>query len=356
MYSLGIIFFEMGYYSIAGMERADKLGKLGQFAQLPDDFQPGNTAMADIVRCLVTHDVKQRPSSSELLRSGKLPIQMEDETTRRALASLTNSSSPYYPKVVSALFAAPLEPAKDFTWDMSAPTPTLAELLYRGIVKEELTSIFRRHGAVEAPRSSLYPRSSHYSANQNIVQLLDQNGTVVQLPFDLMLGNARLLAKQAHPPEIRRSFTFGHVYRDRPSGGQPHMIGEVDFDITSADTLDLALKEAEVIKVLDEIIETFPSTSSMCFHLGHSDLLRLIFDYCNIELSARQPAAESLTKLNIHSFTFQKIRAELRSPLIGVSATSIEDLRRFDFRGKQSIAVATFASKYADTFGLANDQ
>ncbi|KAI0875026.1 serine/threonine-protein kinase gcn2 [Hypoxylon argillaceum] len=349
MYSLGIIFFEMCYYSIIGMERADKLGKLGQNGQLPDDFQPGNAIPADIVQSLVTHDVKARPSSIELLRSGKLPIQMENETTRRALASLTSSTSPYYPKVVSTLFSTPLEPTKDFAWDMSVPCPTTTELLYRGIVKDELTSIFRRHGAVEAPRSSLYPRSSHYFATQNVVQLLDQNGTVVQLPFDLMLGNARLLAKQSHPPEVRRSFTFGHVYRDRQSGGQPQMIGEVDFDITSADTLDLALKEAEVIKVLDEIIEAFPSTSSMCFHLGHSDLLQLIFDYCNIDLSARQPAAESLTKLNIHSFTFQKIRAELRSPLIGISATSMEDLRRFDFRDTPMKAFAKLKTLFEGT-------
>ena len=55
------------------------------------------------------------------------------------------------------------------------------------------------------------------------------------------------------------------------------MFGEVDFDIVSTDTLDLALKEAEVIKVLDEIVTTFPSLSStqMCFHLGHSQLLQL---------------------------------------------------------------------------------
>ncbi|KAI8633188.1 serine/threonine-protein kinase gcn2 [Xylariaceae sp. FL1651] len=340
MYSLGIIFFEMCYHSMVGMERADKLGKLGKSSLLPDDFQPGNKIQAEIVQSLVTHDVKARPSSMELLRSGKLPIQMENETTRRALASLTNSSSPYYPKVVSTLFAAPVEPTKDFAWDMSASSPTATELLYRGIVKEELTSIFRRHGAIEAPRSSLYPRSSHYSANESIVQLLDQNGTVVQLPFDLMLGNARLLAKQPNPSEIRRSFTFGHVYRDRKSGGQPVMINEVDFDIVSADTLDLALKEAEVIKVLDEIIESFPSTSSMCFHLSHSDLLQLIFDYCNVDLGARQSTAESLTKLNVHSITFQKIRAELRSPLIGISATSIEDLRRFDFRDTPTKAFA----------------
>ncbi|KAI1377302.1 serine/threonine-protein kinase gcn2 [Hypoxylon crocopeplum] len=340
MYSLGIIFFEMCYHPILGMERADKLGKLGNSSLLPDDFQPGDKVKSDIVLSLVTHDVKERPSSIELLRSGKLPIQMENEMTRRALASLTSTASPYYPKVVSALFSAPLEPTKDYAWDMAAINPSATELLYQSVVKEELISVFRRHGAVEAPRSSLYPRSRHYSPNQNIVQLLDQNGTVVQLPFDLMLGNARVLAKHNNCSAVRKSFTFGSVYRDRQNGGQPHMLGEVDFDIVSTDTLDLALKEAEVIKVLDEIIHTFPSTSPMCFHLGHSDLLQLIFDFCNVDLSVRQLTAESLSKLNIHSYTFQKIRAELRSPMIGISATSIEDIKRFDFRDTPAKAFA----------------
>ncbi|KAI1214998.1 serine/threonine-protein kinase gcn2 [Annulohypoxylon truncatum] len=340
MYSLGIIFFEMCYHPVVGMERADKLGKLGNSSLLPDDFQPGDKVKSDIVLSLVTHDVKERPSSIELLRSGKLPIQMENETTRRALASLTSSASPYYPKVVSALFSTPVEPTKDYAWDLTAPNPTATELLYQSAVKEELISVFRRHGAVEAPRSSIYPRSSHYSPNQDVVQLLDQSGTVVQLPFDLMLGNARVLAKHTNCSRVRKSFTFGSVYRDRRSGAQPLMIGEVDFDIVSTDTLDLALKEAEVIKVLDEIIDTFPSTSPMCFHLGHSDLLQLIFDFCNVDLSARRQTAESLSKLNIHSYTFQKIRAELRSPIIGISATSIEDLKRFDFRDTPAKAFA----------------
>ncbi|OTB05744.1 hypothetical protein M426DRAFT_319421 [Hypoxylon sp. CI-4A] len=340
MYSLGIIFFEMCYYPITGMERADKLGKLGNSSILPDDFQPGDKVKPGIVLSLVTHDVKERPSSIELLRSGKLPIQMENETTRRALASLTSTASPYYPKVVSALFSAPTEPTKDYAWDMATPNPSATELMFKSVVKDELVSVFRRHGAVESPRSSLYPRSSHYSSNQDVVQLLDQNGTVVQLPFDLMLGNARALAKNTNCSLVRKSFTFGSVYRDKRNGGQPLMIGEVDFDIVSTNTLDLAFKEAEVIKVLDEIIDSFPSTSPMCFHLGHSDLLQLIFDFCNVDLGARRLAAESLSKLNIHSYTFQKIRAELRSPMIGISATSIEDLKRFDFRDTPAKAFA----------------
>jgi translation initiation factor 2-alpha kinase 4 len=90
-----------------------------------------------------------------------------------------------------------------------------------------------------------------------------------------------------------------------------------------------------VIKVLDEIVTSFPSLSSsqMCFHINHADLLSRIFDFCRIEPSIRQAVADTLSKLNVQQWTWQKIRTELRSPLIGVSATSVDDLQRFDFRG-----------------------
>ncbi|KAI6090786.1 serine/threonine-protein kinase gcn2 [Hypoxylon rubiginosum] len=346
MYSLGIMFFEMCYHPIVGMERADKLGKLGNSSLLPDDFQPSDKVKSDIVLSLVTHDVKERPSSIELLRSGKLPVPRENETTRKVLASLKSSgpASPYYPAVASGLFEAPLESTKDYAFDMATPNPSAAELLYQEIVEEELISVFHRHGAVKAPRSSLYPRSNHYPPNQNTVKLLHPSGTVVQLPYDLMLGKARFLAKHGSDSLVRKSFTFGSVYRDRQNGSQPLVIGEVDFDIVSTDTLDLALKEAEVIKVLDEIIDTFPLTTPMCFHLGHSDLLQLIFDFCNVDLGARKLAAEALSKLNIHSHNFQKIRQELRSSMIGISDTSVDDLRRFDFRDTPAKAFAKLES------------
>jgi len=135
--------------------------------------------------------------------------------------------------------------------------------------------------------------------------------------------------------QVQRSFAFGPVFRDRQSGGQPQTFGEVDFDIVSTDTLDLALKEAEVIKVLDEICTSFPALSStqMCFHINHADLLDRIFDFCRIDSSIRKAVADTVSKLNVQSWSWQKIKTELRSPLIGVSATSVDDLQRFDFRG-----------------------
>ncbi|KFA77790.1 hypothetical protein S40288_00457 [Stachybotrys chartarum IBT 40288] len=335
MYSLGIIFFEMCYQPMVGMHKADVLGKLRRPQPvLPDDFRPAEKSQTDIVLSLVNHNPKERPSSGDLLKSGKLPVQMESETIRRTLAGLADPSSPYYRKMLSTLFSRPIEPTKDFAWDMFANTPNSAELLNQGIVKKELVSIFRRHGALEMPRSSIYPRSSHYG--DNVVQLLDSSGTVLQLPYDLTMGHARMLAKHSSGSAAQKSFTFGSVFRDKKDTGQPGTFGEVDFDIVTSDTLDLALHEAEVLKVLDEIISAFPSlaSSQMCFHIGHSDLLRIIFEHCGIPDTSHRATADILSKLNIHNNTWQRIRVELRSPTVGLSATSVDELQRFDFRDK----------------------
>lgn len=350
MYSLGIIFFEMIYPPMLGMQRAIVLEKLRRPSpELPSDFKPPEKIQTEIILSLVTHIPKDRPSASELLNSGKLPVQMESETIRRTLAGLADPTSQYYTKMLSTLFSRPTDQAKDYAWEMNAASPGAAELLNQSIVKSALVQIFRRHGALEINRNSIYPRSAHYA--DNTVKLLDAHGTALQLPYDLTLGYARTLAKQSSGPVIQRSYTFGSIFRDKKDSGQPQMFGEVDFDIVTTDTLDLALKEAEAIKVLDEIIATFPSLSSsqMCFHLGHSDLLQLIFEFCRVEPAARKATAESLSKLNIHNYTWQKIRIELRNPLVGLSATSVDELQRFDWRDTPSKALGRLKELWKGT-------
>ncbi|KAJ0355585.1 hypothetical protein KNSL1_000712 [Colletotrichum chrysophilum] len=361
MYSLGIIFFEMCYQPMLGMQRAMVIEQLRQSPPvLPSDFRPADKIQTEIVTSLLTHNPKERPSSAELLQSGKLPVQMESETIRRTLAGLADPSSPYYKKMLSTLFARPVEQAKDYAWDMNETSPSETDLVNLSTVKATLIDIFRRHGALECQRNCLYPRSSHYN-DSNAVKLLDANGMVLQLPFDLTMGHARMLAKASGSASVQRIFTFGNVFRDRNDTGQPLMLGEVDFDIVTTDTLDLALKEAEVIKVLDEIIAVFPSLSSsqMCFHLGHSDLLQLIFDHCRVDPVSRRAAADILSNLNIHSQTWQKIRVQLRSPIVGLSATSVDELQRFDFRDMYRRASSTLAhlkevSEYAKRLGVAS--
>jgi translation initiation factor 2-alpha kinase 4 len=85
MYSLGIMFFEMCYPPMLGMQRAQVLEDLRRsHPVIPSDFDSG-TAQSDIVLSLLTHNPKERPSSAELLKSNKLPDEMESDTIRRAM-------------------------------------------------------------------------------------------------------------------------------------------------------------------------------------------------------------------------------------------------------------------------------
>lgn len=173
---------------------------------------------------------------------------------------------------------------------------------------------------------------SKFYIGKSAARLLHDSGTLVQLPYDLILPHARQIAKQG--PISDKSFCFGSVFREDVNGGSPTVIREADFDIVSYDSKDLAMKEAEVVKVLDEVLDAIPSLSKtpMCFHIAHASLLDLIFEYCRISEAQRNAAAEVLANLHIQSWTWQKIRFELRAPSIGIASTSLDDLARFDFR------------------------
>lgn len=318
------------------MERDQTLRSIREkHHNLPATFQQSEKVLqGQIIESLLSHIPDERPTASELLSSGKIPLQVEEETFRRAMVHLlSDPNSPDYKKILSAIFSQSPKKFEDIAWDIdSKAVPAANELLAQGLVKEKLTSIFRRHGALETARQMLFPRSQHYSAGA--VRLLDASGNLLQLPFDLTVPNARAIPRQ--DPSLEKTFAFGTVYRESSHGSEPRTHREVDFDIVSHNTLDLALKEAEVIKVLDEIIEEFPPLRSahMCFLINHSDLLQLIMEFCRITPSQIPLVKDVVSKLNVGKWTMQKIRSELRSPAIGVASTSLDDLARFDFRGK----------------------
>ncbi|KAJ5523502.1 Serine/threonine-protein kinase GCN2 [Penicillium frequentans] len=334
MFSLGVIFFEMCHPLPTGMERDETLRAIREpDHKLPSTFeQSEKLVQGQIIESLLNHTPSERPTAAELLSSGRIPLQVEEETFRRAIVHLlSDPNSPDYKKILSAIFSQSPKKFEDIAWDMdSHGAPAANELLVKGLVQERLTSIFRRHGAVESARQMLFPRSHHYSSQA--VRLLDVSGHLLQLPFDLTLPNARAIPRQDR--SLEKTFAFGTVYRDSAHGSEPRTHREVDFDIVSYNTLDLALKEAEVIKVVDEIIEEFPPlrSASMCFLVNHSDLLQLIMEFCRITASQIPLVKEIISKLNVGKWTMQKIRSELRSPSIGVASTSLDDLARFDFR------------------------
>ncbi|KNG45143.1 protein kinase [Stemphylium lycopersici] len=357
MYSMGIIFFEMCFPLRTAMERDKVIRSLRERKHdLPLEFEtPEKALQGDIIKSLISHRPSERPGCIELLRSGKVPAQMEDEAVKEALKALSDRNSPHYAKMMAALFSQkPDTQARDHAWDLSAAAQPLKsnEVLLQNLVKDRLAMIFRSHGAVEIQRQALLPWSDHY-ADTHAVKLFDPSGTLVQLPYDLTLPYARSIGRGG--AFLEKTFTISHVYRENYIGSAPRSNGEADFDILSYDAIDLALKESEVLKVVDEIIDEFPSFRStpMCFHLNHADLLDMIMEFCRIPAPKRTAVKAVLSQLNIRKSNWASIRNQLRSSDIGIASTSLDDLARFDWRDTPEKAFAKLrrlfeGSKYVE--------
>ena len=328
-----------------GMERAETLELLQKADHaLPSALEsPEKATQAAIFMSLVQHKPSQRPSAAELLQSGQIPVQDEDESFRVARRLLADRASHFRSQFISSLFnethgiekpsskigTAFPDPLQAVTLledvgAMSRSSPDDLDL--QTMIREKLTAIFRRHGAVERTDSpAVFPYHSCYPPT-DVVQFLSPTGKVMQLPYDLILPNAMLLARQSRPE--RKTFVFDNVYRVDHLRDQPKIFGEVNFDIVSGNSLSLALCEAEVLKVVDEILDTFPSLASvqMCYHINHARLLDAILRYCNVEASKWPAVKETVSKLHTGGWTWAKVRHELRGPSIAVAATSLDEL------------------------------
>ena len=359
MYSLGVILLEMNALFSTGMERAQTLELLQKEDHaLPLALEkPEKVTQAAIFMSLVQHKPSQRPSSAELLQNGQIPVQDEDESFRVARRLLANPASHFRSQFISSLFNerhvtehsastvgdAPTDPMRAVTLleDVGAMSRSLPDDLdLQTMVREKLTAVFRRHGAVERTDSpAVFPYHSYYPP-ADVVQLLSPAGKVMQLPYDLILPNAMLLARQSRPE--RKTFVFDNVYRVDHLRDQPKIFGETNFDIVSENSLSLALHEAEVLKVVDEILDTFPSLASvqMCYHINHTQLLDAILRFCDVETSKWPAAKETISKLHTGGWTWARVRHELRGPSIAVAATSLDELERFDFRDTSDKAIS----------------
>ena len=330
-----------------GMERAETLNSFAtrQATLLPPSLStPEKALQAEVFQGLVNHDPLQRLGCANLLRI--IPVQDEDQASILLRRELHNRSSQFRSQAITTLFAQePIE--KDWSESsldmdvkdklrvldgMPAMSRSLPDLDMQTKVKRQLIKIFRIHAAVERTDGpAVFPHHPYYNP-LDVVRFLDSSGNMLQLPYDLVLPNAVLLARSARTE--RKTYAFGDVYRPVPFKDKPNIFGEVDFDIMSTTSQHLRLEEAESIKVIDEIIDSFPNLAStnMCYHLNHSHLLEKILESSNIERAKWFATKESLSKLNTGDWTWSKVRHELRSPPLALPSVSLDELERFDFR------------------------
>ncbi|KAJ1992288.1 eukaryotic translation initiation factor 2-alpha kinase [Dimargaris cristalligena] len=334
MYSLGIIFFEMCYPLQTGMERVKVLHDLRRAEVVfPSEFPDHHLAnQRRIIEWLLKHNPRDRPTSLELFQSDYLPPRMEDDYIQECVRTIANPNTPYYNRLMSALFDQFPERPKDFTYDFYSDVADLEHTnsVYYDRVHDYLSRIFRRHGAVEVCTPLLMPRLDIYDQFQKPVHVMDPTGTLVQLPYDLTLPFARYVARNKIQ-ELKR-FSFDKIYKENPVGGQPRQVYEVDFDSVWAHPNN-PIGGAEVFKIVDEIFEDLPiyAHKPLIFLVNHSCLLDTIFDHLRIPEDLRRPCCSFLRQLGV-SLSMVQVRQNLMAHL-DLPRHVLDTLERFNIQG-----------------------
>ncbi|KAF9400248.1 hypothetical protein BGX21_004672 [Mortierella sp. AD011] len=336
MYSLGIIFFEMCYPLSTGMERAMTLRNLQQPEIIfPKEFPMDKmNAQAQVIRALLNHNLKERPSSLELLQSDLLPPKLEDEYIQECVRTIANPNTPYYHRLMTALFAQNADKHKDYTYDFNAENKAYDNFfpLFYGKVRDQMVNIFRCHAAVELGTPLLTPKSELHDSDKKSVALMDSTGGLVQLPYDLTMPFARFICRNGIT-QLRR-FYFGRVYRENTVGGQPQIVHEVDFDIVH-NTHNLMVTDAELIKVVDEILEDFPpfkASNGVFFLVNHTMVVEAIFDNCRIPSEIRSGVYTILGQLGRQYQHMSQVRNHLLS-VYHLPRSVLDELELFDRKG-----------------------
>ena len=347
MYSLGIILFEMNFEMQTGRERAELLTGLNMAQhKLPLQFkQDKYRIQRGLILELIDHKPDNRPEAADLLKRADIPDPMDDAKLRRQVA-LMLATEPE--TIYERMFSRSNNEVLNRAWEHQPEDNHPDSFLYN-FVGDKILRVFQRHGAVSTSRQGLFPKVDHYD---RAVIVMGQNGLILQLPYDLTLPFARSIAQQN--PRYAKSYTFGTVYRqDGHAGYEPRRIAEVDFDFVSYDVENLALKEAETIKVLDDILKEVPALQSRphTILLNHIDLLDLILRHCKVHAEDMAKVKKQLSTLYVKHTGWEHIEPHLRSESNNIGTTIVSKLAQFwQIRGSPDAVRASLKPLLGKTY------
>ncbi|RMZ83720.1 hypothetical protein DV738_g1114, partial [Chaetothyriales sp. CBS 135597] len=324
MYSLGIILFEMNFHMNTAGERHSVLSGLNKRNHaLPPKFDDDAYGVhREVILSLLSHDPQDRPEASELIARADIPDPMDDAKLKRQV-TLMLSKDPQ--EIYKAIFSRKNDELLDRAWDHQERNDHTDSILYN-YVDDQIRAVFHRHGAVGTGRPGLFPKVDHYD---RAINLLGEGGLLLQLPYDLTQPFARSIAQ--HPPRYAKSYCFGTVYRQMAHPGyEPRRFPEVDFDYVSRDSGDLALKDAETILILDEILREMPSLQCHphIIMLNHTGLLDLILKHCKVDQDQMGSVKKLLSSLYVKKRQWATVEALLKTEVKGTT-TYIAEVARF---------------------------
>ncbi len=310
MYALGIMLFEMVYPITTAMERHRVLAALRESITFPVDFETQHPTEAAVVRMLLDHDPKGRPTARQLLDSDMLPSNLDQEIVKEALRTITPDSTTHS-DLMRRLFAREPDTRIDYTYDFnSAEHPFSLDLSVATMHVTDLAAdVARKRGALRVDPMLLMPKRSALLDLSSCALLLDEAGQPVALPYDLTVPFARFVAHNKIA-SLRR-FSVGRVYRRNPAGGQPRGLLECDFDVVGPASHALQ-HEAETIAFCCDFFESL-SMHDMAFSvvINHSALLDAVLRLCQVRSANRAAALKLFTQAPRH--THDKLSAKIQT-------------------------------------------
>ncbi|KAK4057521.1 eukaryotic translation initiation factor 2-alpha kinase [Microbotryomycetes sp. JL221] len=333
MYSLGITFFEMFHPPFkTAMERIQVLRGLREPSiKFPETWDTQRFARhTTIIRTCLVHDPERRAAPKDLLESDLLPPRVGDESIEETIRLLSHPGTPHAQTLINALFNNQTDDdrlRKDFSYDLwDSQGAKVDNDPYTEIVREKLSRIFRNKGAILLDSPLLMPSSEVY-ASRKPVKLLDSDGTIACLPFQLNIPFCRMVARDTSLTRMKR-WTIAPVYRLAPAGGQPRAVLNAAFDIVSDAVTPAA--EAESIYVVDEIMGAFPLPGETVHYLNHVKILEAILE--RLPQKYRAQALEVLVQHGRLQRAWSKTATELFK-ILGITREMCDELGALDCTG-----------------------
>lgn len=299
IYSLGVIFFEMSYPCKTKMERARNLGNIRlPDIKLPQDFESFlSHQQVHLVKWLLHHDPSKRPTSVDLLSSDYLPppVIEEAELNEMLRHTVSNRQSKTYKKLVHSLFSQQMDDVWEYTFDMDDVQNSDTSLRNSAIfccVRERIEAVMKLHGAQNVYVPLLMPRSGRVEADENMVELMDNQGSLVSIPHNTRVPFARYVARKGIP--FIKRYAIDRVFRSRRIFGcHPKELFEASFDIASTHIdPDERLPLMEVFSVIEEVICQFSFLDKLdlgpYLRINHYGLLKSLLLYAGINDETKQ--------------------------------------------------------------------
>ncbi|MCO5571335.1 hypothetical protein L7F22_025073 [Adiantum nelumboides] len=288
MYSLGVILFELWHPFKTAMERFVVLNELKNKG-VPVLWQRDNPQQAALVQSLMSESPTDRPSAMNVLRN-HLPPRMEDEALDDVLRTIQRAENFYVlDRIISSLFDEDRisliaqkiegEQLSHFSIERS---------FFQDQVLRTAKDIFTSHGAQGFSTSTLSLLDR--VCRGQMVTMIDSAGRMLELRSELRTRFVCWVA--ANQVFSIKHFEISQVYRKSAGPNPPQEYYQGDFDIIG-DSYGLA--EAEVIKVVVDILSRCAFNDSYEIHINHASVLEAIWSWSGVKKHERKDVAKLLS-------------------------------------------------------------